>query len=505
MSAGPAEVLSQSTGRRAWTVGLMCTAVGLVIAMVTIVNTALPSLAADTGVDQAQQTWIVDVYTLVLAALVLPAGALGDRYGRRGVLIIGLFVFAVSCAAPLVADSPTSLIVARATTGLGAALIMPATLSIINASFPPERRGRAIGIWAAVAGLGGLGGLVLAGLLLRHFSWHSVFLAPAALAVVLALACVTVPSSRERNPQRIDTIGAVLSAASIGALVFGILRAADVGWAHAEVLVALVAGVLLGVLFAWFEARTQAPLLDVRLFTNRAFATGALSVTLQFTAAFGALFVMAQYLQLVQGYDALTSGLALWPIAVTLLPLSMASAPLAQRFGLRALTCAGLSILVVGALLLGRLGPQSSYTELAIAVCVLGAGMGITAPAATSAILDNVPPDKYGVASAVNDATREIGAALGIALAGSVLSASYTASVRPSTAALPPEAQELADGSLAGALAIAERSGPAGEPLADAARTAFAEGMWRSELALAAILAAGVVAVAFLRGRRGTA
>ncbi|HVV12433.1 MFS transporter [Amycolatopsis sp.] len=490
-----------SPARRAWTVGLMCSAVGLVIAMVTIVNTALPALAAETSVSQAQQTWIVDVYTLVLAALVLPAGALGDRYGRRGVLVIGLVVFALSCVAPLFTASPVWLISARAVTGLGSAMIMPATLSIINASFPPERRGRAIGIWAAVAGLGGLGGLIIAGLLLQHFSWHSVFVGPAVLAVLMAAACYTVPTSRERVPRRFDVVGALLSALAIGSLVFGILRAADLGWSSAVVLGTIIAGLVLGAVFAWFESRQAAPLLDVRLFTNHAFATGAVSVTVQFTAAFGSLFALAQYLQLVQGYPPLKSGLVLWPIAVSLFPLSMASAHLTRRFGLRTVTWTGLLIVIAGVLLLGALGAHSHYPELAIAACVLGGGLGLTAPAATSAILDNVPPDKYGVASAVNDATREIGAALGIALAGSVLSATYTSSIATATAALPLAAKEIAGGSLAGALAVAQQSGPAGGQLVEAARVAFTDGMWNGLLALAGIVAVGIVAVACIRRR----
>ncbi|WP_236791111.1 MFS transporter [Amycolatopsis sp. GM8] len=488
-----------SAGRRAWAVAVMCAAVGLVIGMVTIVNTALPALAADTGVSQAQQTWIVDVYTLVLAALVLPAGALGDRYGRRGVLIIGLVVFALSCAAPLVTGSAGWLVASRAVTGLGAALIMPATLSIINASFPPGRRGSAIGLWAAVAGVGGLLGLIVAGLLLRHFSWHSVFLAPAVLAAVLAVAACTVPTSREARPRPFDIAGALLSALAVGALVFGILRAADLGWGNAVVLCSLAAGIVLGAVFAWFESRHPEPLLDIRLFANRAFGVGALSVTLQFTAAFGALFSLAQYLQLVRGYDPLTSGLVLWPIGVSLLPLSMASAPLARRLGLRTLTCAGLVIVAAGIVLLGRLGPHSGYPALAVAVFVLGGGLGLTAPAATSAIIDNVPPDKYGVASAVNDATREVGAALGIALAGSILSATYTDSVRPAVAALPGPLRDAAEGSLAGALAVAQRYDPG---LVATARAAFAQGMWFSLLALAVIVAAGTVVIACIRRRR---
>ncbi|GAB2965805.1 MFS transporter [Amycolatopsis acidiphila] len=495
-------VLALPPGRRAWAVAVMCAAVGMVIGMVTIVNTALPAMAAETGLDQSQQTWVVDVYTLVLAALVLPAGALADRYGRRGVLVLGLVVFAVSCAAPLLTESAAGLIAARSVTGLAAALIMPPTLSIINASFPPAGRGRAIGLWAAVAGLGGLLGLIVAGLLLQHFSWHAVFLGPAVFSALLAVAACTVPTSRESRRHPFDHLGAALSALSIGALVFGILRAADLGWSSPVVLGALVAGVLLAGLFGWFESRRAEPLLDVRLFANRAFSTGALSVTLQFTAAFGALFAMAQYLQLVKGYEPLKSGLVLWPIAVSLLPLAMASAPLARKLGLRTLTCLGLATVVAGVVLLGRLGPHSGYPALAVAVCVLGGGLGLTAPAATSAILDNVPPDKYGVASAVNDATREIGAALGIALAGSILSATYTGTVKASTAALPAPAQQAADGSVAGALAVARQYGPAGQDLAEAGRAAFSHGMWFSLLALAAIVAAGTVALGCIRRPR---
>jgi EmrB/QacA subfamily drug resistance transporter len=495
------EVPDLSTARRAWTVTVMCTAVGLVIAMVTIVNTALPELAVQTGASQAGQTWIVDVYTLVLAALVLPMGALGDRYGRRGVLVVGLVVFAASCGAPLLVDSSTWLIAARAVTGFGAAMIMPATLSIINASFPPERRGHAIGIWAAVAGVGGLGGLIVAGLLLERFSWHSVFVGPAVLAVVLAVLCSTVPTSREQTSHRFDVVGAVLGASAVGALVFGILRAATLGWGSAVVIGSVAGGLLLGCAFGWFESRHPAPLLDVRLFTNPSFATGSVSVLVQFSAAFGALFALAQYLQLVQGYSPLKSGLVLWPIAVSLFPLSLASAHLARRFGLRALTCVGLGVVLVGVLLLGHLGAHSHYLALAIAVCVLGGGLGLTAPAATSGILDNVPPGKYGVASAVNDATREIGAALGIALAGSVLSSAYANSVHTSTAALPPAVRGAADGSLAGALAVAQRSGAVGRALTDAARVAFTHGMWLSLLALAGIVAVGIVAVAAIRHR----
>ncbi|NKQ58133.1 MFS transporter [Amycolatopsis sp. K13G38] len=490
-----------SGGRRAWTVGVMCTSVGLVMAMVTIINIALPSMASETGVTQAQQAWIVDVYTLVLAALVLPAGALGDRYGRRGVLIIGLAIFAVSCATPLFADSAGWLVAARGVTGLGAALVLPATLSIINASFPEGQRGRAVGLWAGVAGISAMIGLVLAGLLLQHFSWHSVFLGPAVLSAVLAVAARTVPSSREYRPHPFDLPGAALSTLSIGALVFGILRAAEHGWGDVFVIAALVAACVLGGFFAWAETRRTDPLLDVRLFANRAFATGSLSMTLQFTAAYGGIFVLVQYLQLILGYQPLKAGLALWPLAVTMLPLSVVSATIAKKLGLRPLTVGGLLAVAAGMYLFSVLQPDSGYVRFAIAAAVLGLGLGLTAPASTSAILDNVPPDKYGVASAVNDATREIGAALGIALAGSILSAAYGHAIAPAAAALPAPVRDVASGSLAGTLGVAQQSGPAGAALAKAGESAFTDGMWPSLLTLAAVVAAGAVATVFLGPR----
>jgi EmrB/QacA subfamily drug resistance transporter len=477
----------------------MCTCVGLVLAMVTTVNTALPVLAEALGAGQAQQTWIVDAYTLVLAALVLPAGALGDRYGRRGVLIIGLVVFALSCAVPLVVDSAGWLIVSRAVTGLGAALIMPATLSIITASFPPGRRSRAIGVWAAIAGLGGLLGLALAGLELQRYSWHAVFVAPAVLAVVLAVCAATVPTSRDRQARPLDPLGTALSALSLGVLVFGILESAEHGWDSLEVIGSLVAGVLLAALFVRVELRRRYPLLDVRLFADRMFAAGSLSVTLQFTAAFGALYGLAQYLQLVQGYSPLKSGLALWPIAVTTLPLALVSAWLSERFGMRVVSCVGLLIIVTGMVLIGRFDPGTSYSTLAVAVAVLGGGLGLTAPPATAAIIDSVPEDKYGVASAVNDATREVGAALGIALAGSVLTAGYTHRMTGATASLPPLARAAADNSIAAALPIAQRLGAAGRGLATAAQSAFSHGMWLSCLVLAAIVFAGMLTLLCLR------
>lgn len=506
--AGPEAEPEEAGGRRrAWTLAVACAAVALVICMVSTVTTALPDLAAALGAGQTQQTWIVDAYTLVLAALVLPAGALGDRYGRRATLVAGLVVFALGCAVPLLIDSTGWMIASRAVSGLGAAFIMPSTLSLITASFTGRGRSGAIGVWAAVASLGGLLGVLLTGFVLQHYSWHGVFLLPAVLAAALAVAGCTLSASRESGARPLDVPGAACSSLTVGALVFGILESADYGWGSPVVIGALTAGVILGAVFVRTELRRGHPLLDVRLFGNWKLATGALSVTLQFTAAFGLMYGVIQYLQLVRGYSPLASAIALWPIAVVMLPLALVSARLSQRFGLRPVTFCGLAAVAVGAVLLGRLGPHTAYPPVGIAVSVLGAGIGLASPAATGAIMDSMQANRYGVGSALNDVTREVGSALGIALAGSILSSGYTRQVSaaaahlPSAAHLPPAVHQAATSSIAAALPAAARLGPAGRALADAARAAFCHGMWLGSAALAAIVAAGAVAVLFLRTR----
>lgn len=487
--------------RQIWTLTVTCAAVALVMCMVTTVSTALPDLGASLRASQSQQTWIVDAYTVVLAALVLPAGALGDRYGRRLTLIAGLAVFAAGCALPLATDSVTLMIAARAVTGLGAAFIMPSTLSLITASYPADGRGRAIGIWAAGAGLGGLIGVVLTGLVLQHYSWHGVFVVPALLAAALAAAAFAVPPSSEAVARRLDAKGSVLSALAVGVLIFGILESADDGWSSPLVLGALVVAVVLGAGFARAELRRPEPMLDVRLFRRPVLTLGAVSVTLQFIAAFGVMYAVTQYFQLVQGYSPLGSGIALWPVAVVMLPLAPFSARLAEKTGVRPVTFAGLAAVAAGTLLVGRLGPHSGYLPAGIAVGILGGGIGLAGPSGTAAIMDNVPKESYGVGSALNDVTRELGAALGIALAGSILSGGYTRQITAAAAHLPPAVRSAATSSVAAALPVARKMGPAGQGLAAAAKAAFCHGMWLSCLTLAIVVAAGAVATLFLHPR----
>ncbi|UUV28617.1 MFS transporter [Amycolatopsis roodepoortensis] len=480
--------------RQMWTLTVSCLAVALVMAAVASLTTALPGLAGDTGASQTQLTWIVDAYTLVLACALLPAGAVGDRYGRRGVLVIGLVVFAVGSALPTVVTSPGWVIACRAVSGLGAALVMPATLSILTAEFPPRQASRAVGVWAGFAGAGAVLGILGAGMLLQTWSWRAVFAATAILALLLLAGAFAVPPSREPDTQPLDVPGAALSATAIGLVVFGMIEAPDRGWDSVLVIGALSGAVLAAAGFILVERRHRAPLLDVRLFTERAFGTGAGSLVVQFLAAFGLFFVVMQHLQLVWNYSPLDAGLALTPMAVPLVVVAVLAPWLTERLGLRLMTCTGLGLVAVALAGVAGLGVEENYPRLAVFIIMFGLGLGISATPATAAIVHGVPRAKQGVASAVNDATREIGAALGIALAGSLLASGYRTGIMLDAATLPEPDRTLATDSLTAALHVATTQ--ADPALAAAARRAFTEGMHDSLLTLAAVTATATIVLA---------
>lgn len=480
-----------------WTLTVSCAAVALVVAAMAALNTALADLARDTGATQSQLTWIVDGYTLTLACLLLPSGALGDRHGRRGLLVIGLLLFGLASAAPVLLDTPTQIIGARAVAGLGAAFVMPATLSILTASFPAAQRSKAVGIWSGVAGSGGIAGLIGSGLLLEQWSWHAIFIGLAGVSAVLFVLAFSIPSSRDEEPSAFDVRGAVLSAAAIGLFVLGIIEAPGRGWLDPWVLAAIVGGLAAGVLFTVVEARTAHPLLDVRLFRNRTFGVGAVSLLMQFLATFGLFFLIIQHLQLVLGYSPLQSALALAPIAVVVIALSVAAPWLIPHLGLRVLTFVGLAVLGVSLALIGQLDAASTYGEVAVPLVIAAVGLGLCTAPATTAIVQNTPTAKQGVASAVNDATREIGAAIGVALAGSVLAAGYGRNIAPAVDAVPEQAKQPVGDSLAAALEVAKMAGPQGQQLADFAKESFLHGMQQASLALAGVTLVSAVALGF--------
>ncbi|MEU4312587.1 MFS transporter [Nocardia sp. NPDC024068] len=475
-----------------------CSAVSLVIATMAALYTALPRIVVDTGAGQTQAAWIIDSYTLALACLVLPAGAIGDRYGRRLVLILGLIVFCAASAVCLATLDAEVLIAARTVAGIGAALVMPSTLSLLTAGFPPDAVGRAIGYWAGCAGTGGLLGLVGSGVLLQWWSWQSIFVVMTVSAVVLIAAACTVPESRSADRQRFDLPGTLTIVVAIAAFVAALIEVAERDWTDPYILTGFAVAAAAAALFVIVELRVRSPLLDLRLFARRQFAGGAASVTVQFLATFGMFLVTVQYLQLVLGYSPLKSALACLPMGAPLVVLSQFTPGLAARYGLRLLTVTGLAVIAGAMLLLSHVTPEAGYPGILIPLLLMSIGLGLTAAPATAAIMNGSPADKHGVAAAVNDATREIGAAIGIALAGTVLASGYRSAIDPVLPRIPEPAREPLAHSLAATAQLAEQAGPQAQPLLDLARDAFVHGVQNTSLLLAGICFTAAVALAIL-------
>ncbi|WP_101948327.1 MFS transporter [Mycobacterium sp. 3519A] len=486
---------SLSNRARTWLLTVAAVDVLLVIASMVALNAALPDIAVQTSATQTQLTWIVDGYTLVLACLLLPAGALGDRYGRRGALLLGLAVFAVASLAPTVFNSPVQIIIARAVAGLGAAFIMPATLSLLTAAFPKSERNKAVGIWAGVASSGAVFGFMGTGLLLKFFSWESIFYGFAAASIALFICTCTITSSKDETATPLDWVGAVLIGGAVAVFVFGVVEAPARGWTHPMVWGCMVAGVVLAAVFAVVELRRRHPLLDVRLFRRPDFAVGSIGITFLFFANFGFFFVEMQFMQLILGYSALQTAFALTPLAVPIMVLGATLHLYLPKIGLRVTVASGLFLIGVGLFAMRFLDAGSSYLDLVWSLLITSTGIGLCVAPTTSAIMNAVPDEKQGVASAVNDTTREVGAAVGIAVAGSVLAAQYHNILAPALAGFPEQVRQHALDSLANALAVADQMGPQGTRLAELAENAFIQSMDLSLLVMSASL---MVAAAFV-------
>lgn len=504
--------------RTVWLILVACFAVSLVVAAMAALNTALPDIARDIHATSAEMTWIIDGYTLVLAALLLPAGAIGDRYGRRPVLMVGLVIFGLASLGAVWVDTPTELIATRIVAGIGAALIMPTTLSLITAGVPREQRPIGVSIWAAVAGVGAILGFFVTGVLLQFFSWHSVFITFAVSALATLLLTVTIGSSKDPDPGRFDVVGSVTSVLAVTGVVFGLLEAPSRGWFDPLVLVTLIGGIVLGVVFVLIELRRESPLLDVRLFRNRAFASGSLSVALQFFASFGVFYLILLLLQLVYGFSPLKSAFALIPMVVGVGVFALLGNWVAVRFhSLRFVLAAGITLAGVGVLAMGIWDPDV-YWKLAIMLGVCAVGIGLATAPSTTAIMSNTPLDNQGIGSAVNDTARELGAAIGIGLAGSLMAAGYTSRIGETAEAArrqlaafgdPAAADQAADGisrSLAGAIEVAKQLPPQASGLADfivgGAEAAFVPPMQQACLVLGSVLIAGAVFLAWFAPRQ---
>jgi EmrB/QacA subfamily drug resistance transporter len=420
----------------------------------------------------------------------LLSGAIGDRVGRRPVLLAGLAVFSVAAAVAPLAHSPGALIAVRAIMGLGAAAIMPSTLAIVTNVFPPEERDRAVAIWAGVAGASALLGLLVSGALLEAFSWNSVFAFSGVLGLFALVAAFALAPNSTADKAPLDIVGGTLSVFALSTLVYGIIEGPERGWSDPLTLTAFALAVaLLGAFVAW-ELRREQPLLDPRLFRLRGFGAGSASITVQFFAFFGFVFVILQYLQFVLGYSPLKAGLALAPTAVVMMGLSPRVPRLLERYGPARVAPPGLLLMAGGFAVFSTAGVGSGYVRLLIGLLLLGTGLALATTPATTAIVASLPQSKQGVASAVNDASREVGGALGIAVLGSALTGRYKAGVSTAAAHLPAQVAHDAKEALPAALAIAHRLGPSGHQLAARAQTAFVDG-----LGLAMIIAAVAVAL----------
>jgi EmrB/QacA subfamily drug resistance transporter len=473
----------------------------------TIVNVALPRLQEDLGATTGQLQWIVDAYSVVFAGSLLLAGAIGDRWGRRLTLVIGLTVFILASTAAIFASGAESLMACRALMGLGGAFIMPSTLSILVQEFPePQRRAQAIGIWAAVAGVGVAVGPVLGGFLLEHFSWHSVFwVNPPIALVMLALTLVLVPESRDATRPRVDFLGAALSGFGLVALVVTIIELPDSGISTVTITSAMSAALLLGA-FIWWENRVPRPLIPMGLFREKLFSVSVVIVALVYFALMAAMFFLPQFLQLVQHLTPLQSGLAVVPGAGGLLIASVFSPRVALAIGTRTTVVAGLCIVTVGMLTFSTLTASTHIAWVSGTFFIIGLGLGFTLPQATNGVLATVPPERAGMGSAVNDAMGELGGAFGVAILGAAMSITYRANIegaisRAGDAAniLPAGALDAARESLAAAsIAAGQLPADIGAVFAQLTGEAFVSGMNWALFIAAGITALGALAAFFL-------
>ena len=434
------------------TLPVILLALATVVSAVSSLLSALPSIAVDTHASQTQLTWIVDAYALVFASLLLPAGALGDRFGRRRTLMIGLAIFAVAGLVPLVRNDTTTLIAVRAAMGVAAALVMPATLSTITASFPRERREVAVATWAGVAAAGAVLGLFIAGFVLRWWPWQAVFVASAVMAVVaLAGVVVAVPESAAPDEASNDPVGAVLSVTGLLLFVYAIVEAPTQGWTSASTLSIVGAAVIVGAFFLAWEARAPRPLLALGHFRDLGFSSGSLSLAAMFFGFFGFILLFLQYLQEVRGYSPLEAACAMLPLPLGLMPAARGLAPrLDGRVGQWLQSALGLSAMAVALWRLSRADGATPYWVVAVGLLVLGIGGGLAMPAATSAITKALPKAQQGVASAMNDLSRELGGAIGIAVLSSVAASAYRDHL--DLHAIPPQIRRVVlDSAAAGA------------------------------------------------------
>lgn len=507
MNVSMTEQIQEKAYRRRWAIlVVLCVSLLIIVLDNSILNVAIPTLIRELHATNSQVQWMVDSYTLVFAGLLLSMGAMGDRYGRRGALQMGYLLFGLGSLASAFATTADQLIATRAFMGIGGALIMPATLSIITNVFPPQERGRAIGVWAGTAGIGVALGPLTGGFLLQHFYWGSIFLVNLPIvAFGLAAGFLLIPTSKDPSAPKLDPFGAVLSIAALMSIVYALIEAPDRGWTAPLTLgVAALGFALLGV-FVWWERRSDHPMLDVQFFRNPRFSAANAAITLTFFAMFGSIFLITQYLQFTLGYSPLESGVRMLPYAATMMVVAPTSSRVVERFGSKFTVALGLGLAAVALVLMGGLSVHTEYFEIAWRFVILAGGMALVMAPATDSVMGSLPLAKAGVGSAVNDTTRQVGGALGVAIIGSIVSSVYGSKVGDFFAGkpAPKAAVDAAKNSLGGAFAVSKNL--AGQPIPNAkqlsaelihtANQAFVEAFrWGTRVG-AVVLALGVMIV----------
>lgn len=479
----------------------MCTALMAVIASVSGLNVAQQEFAADFGASQGDILWIINSYTLVLAALLLPIGAIGDRWGRKPVLMTGLVLFGAASLAASLAQSTEFMIAARIMTGAGAAMIMPVTLSVITSSFPPESRGQAIGIWAGVAGSGGIIGIFVSSFMVDIFNWRWSFVLPISLIAIAAfMSARFVPNSRESSTHGFDLVGSVLSAVAIGGLVLGVHEGPEQGWTATITLISLIAGAVALVSFVFWERSQEDPLLDMSVFSDRGLASGTFTLVIVFAVMFGIFLVLFPFFQAVLGWSALRSAVGMLPMAAAMMPTSTIAPVIAKRIGSRTTMITGVTLFAGGLTAMAlSASVEGGYLSILPGLVALGLGMGLTMTPSTEAITETLPAEKQGVASALNDTSREVGGAIGVALLGSILSSGYKDAIEPALEGLPAEIAEPASEGIGGAYAAAALAGDRGPEIIEAAKLAFVEG-WVQSMWIGVAMASVALAFLIVRG-----
>ncbi len=412
--------------RRWYTLAVLCMSLVVITVDNSILNVALPTIVRDLGASGSDLQWIIDAYVIVFASLLLTAGALGDKYGRKGALTLGLLLFGGFSGLASLAKTPEMLILARGLMGIGAAFIFPTTLSILTNTFTGHERAKAIGVWAGVSGIGVALGPMLGGILVEHFYWGAVFFVNVPIcALALVLGYFFIPTSRDPENRPLDPVGALLSILTLVALLASIIQAPEKGWLAPEVVAAFFAGLALLGLFAWWEMHTKHPMIDVRVFRNPRFSAASSVLTLTSFALYGSVFLLIQYFQFVLGYSPLEAGLLAMPVAIAMMVVSPNAPRLVRRWGTKRVVVLGLLIAAVAMLCYGSDTIMSSFVGGCAVRLLFGIGLGLTSAPATESIMGSLPPSRAGVGSAINDTTRQTGGALGVAIIGSVFLAAY--------------------------------------------------------------------------------